>query len=519
MLVLAAMAAGGLAACGGGSGDGGGETAVTASKDVMEGVGAQLEATTTTGAPVAAPTSMADWEALWAEERAAIVQRIKTEKLGVSADGKTLTGPEGYQIDLSKCPPDWSETQGLTDTEIKMGWAAPLSGAQADFGGIPKGATAVLEEYSKQGVFKDSAGKTRKVNMVTRDDSYDPAKTIPLVDELMDSEKVFALLVMISPGGLSTYDKTNQRCMPQMITTGHPAWGDPVNHPWTTGHILSYSTEAVLWGSYIQQNLAKWGGKATVAGLVMSNDFGKAYEGAFKGYLKQAGIEDKVTFVTEVIEPQAPTVKDQMTTLGSRNPDVFIAMTTGTSCTQSITEASENGMKERLKAAFLPSVCKASSFLAKDKVGGDGMASDGWWVVGGGLKDFNGAAFDNDPWVKWAREVLGKAGYDYKSSGNLTWGASLGWQITQALLIAGELPGGLTRANLNLAWRSMDMSSPALVEGVKFNMNGNKDAFLIEGADLSQWNAAQQKWEVRNIVELSGKSGLCAWSTSTRSCG
>ncbi|MCC6435779.1 MAG: ABC transporter substrate-binding protein [Acidimicrobiales bacterium] len=521
MTVAAALAAAGVAACGGDDGaTTASETAGSIDEGVREGISEQLESSTTVATEDAAvePATIEGWEALWAEERAAIVARVTENNWGKSADGTTVTGPEGYTIDLSKCPTDWSDTEGLTDTSIKIGWPAPLSGAQADFGALPKGAEAFLSSYSERGLFKDVNGKQRTVTVVTRDDGYDPAKTIPLVDEMLDAEKVFGTATMISPGGLSTYDKTNQRCVPQFITTGHPAWGDPVNHPWTTGMLLSYSTEAVLWGSFIEQNLDAWGGKATIAALVMNNDFGKAYEASLRAFIEQSPRKADMELITEVIEPQAPTIKDQMTTLGSKNPQVYIAMLTGTTCTQSITEVSENGMKEQLKAAFLPSVCKASSFVAKDKVGGDGMASDGWWIVGGGLKDFNAAAFDTDPWVSYARGVLADAGYDYKASGNFGWGISLGWQLAQAFLIAGELPGGLTRTNFNLAIRSMDMTNPALVSGVKFNMDGNKDAFLIEGADLSQWSAADQSWKVQSIVELSGKSKLCAWDAAAHAC-
>ena len=46
---------------------------------------------------------MEEWEALWTKERAAVVKRIKNNKWGVSADGKTLTGPEGFTVDLSAC--------------------------------------------------------------------------------------------------------------------------------------------------------------------------------------------------------------------------------------------------------------------------------------------------------------------------------------------------------------------------------------------------------------------------------
>ena len=40
------------------------------------------------------PTSIDAWEALWAEQRDAIVKRIKDNKWGKSADGKNVTGPE-----------------------------------------------------------------------------------------------------------------------------------------------------------------------------------------------------------------------------------------------------------------------------------------------------------------------------------------------------------------------------------------------------------------------------------------
>ena len=47
--------------------------------------------------------------------------------------------------------------------------------------------------------FKDSTGKTRQLRVVTRDDGYDPARTVPLVDELLDNEKVFAQSTIGTP--------------------------------------------------------------------------------------------------------------------------------------------------------------------------------------------------------------------------------------------------------------------------------------------------------------------------------
>src|SRR5690606_18826076 len=116
--------------------------------------------------------------------------------------------------------------------------------------------------------------------------------------------------------------------------TGHPAWGDPVNHPWTTGLQMAYNTEAVLWGAFIEQRLEEFGGKVKVASLVMNNDFGKAYDSGFKAFLAQSPEAANIEYVSETIEPQAPTVKGPMTTLAAEQPDVFIAMLAGTPCTQ-----------------------------------------------------------------------------------------------------------------------------------------------------------------------------------------
>ena len=261
---------------------------------------------------------------------------------------RRVTGPGDFKIDLSVCPAGWSNTEGLSDTEIKIGHTTAQSGTLADYGNIARGADVLFKYYNAQGAFKDSAGKTRKVNYITKDDGYDAARTIPLVDELLNSEKVFWMQTLGSPNTMKTYDTINKACVPQAIVmTGHPAWGDPVNHPWTGGFQLAYNTEAVLWGAFVEQNIDKLtakDGKATVAALVMNNDFGKAYDAGFKNFLAQSAMKDKIEYVTETIEPSAPTVTDPMTTLQSKSPELFIAMTAGASCTQSINAAAENGM-------------------------------------------------------------------------------------------------------------------------------------------------------------------------------
>jgi hypothetical protein len=161
------------------------------------------------------------------------VKRITDNKWGLSADGKTITGPEGFTIDVSKCAAGWNNVEGLTDTDIKIGQAMAQSGTLAIYGQIGEGITIHFDNLNKAGGIKDSTGKTRKITYIIKDDGYDAARTIPLVDELIDSEKVFIMWTLGSPNTLATYDKLNQRCIPQPFpATSHPA-GDLVNHPWT----------------------------------------------------------------------------------------------------------------------------------------------------------------------------------------------------------------------------------------------------------------------------------------------
>ncbi|MEA3213896.1 MAG: branched-chain amino acid transport system substrate-binding protein [Acidimicrobiia bacterium] len=466
---------------------------------------------------------MDEWEALWATERAAVVKRIKDNKWGKSADGKTVTGPEGYTLDLTKCPAGWSDTEGLTDTEIKFGHTLPNSGPAADYGNVGKSMGAIFAYYSDKGFFKDALGKTRKVNYITKDDGYDPARTIPLTDELLDSEKVFTLSNLGTAPSLKNYDKLNQRCIAEpFVQSGHPAFGDPVNHPWSIGMQLAYNTEAVFWGSFIDQHFAELSAgksKVTVASLISNNDFGKAYDVGFKVYLAQSPNKDKISYVSETVEPTAPTVTDPMTTLAAKSPDVFIAMLFSSYCTQAVTAAAQNGMHDKAKYLFQPSVCPGNTYVKKEAVGSDGTASNGWWQVNPGTKEINDPAQFSDPFIAWARDMLTSKGIDPKSSSTLGSGIYYGWSWVQALITAGMLDGGLTRTNLALATHAMSITHPYHLPGIGFNVDGTKDSYYAEGGMFQRWDSAKQTWERQgNIIDLSGKSKNCPYDPSTGLC-
>ncbi|HCB37767.1 MAG TPA: hypothetical protein DEP66_06125 [Acidimicrobiaceae bacterium] len=447
--------------------------------------------------------------------------KISSGEYGVDADN-VLRGPAGFEIDMNNCPDDWSNTSGITHDEIRIGHTTAQSGQLAPYGNIAVGWENYLnwinanEPLSVTGSANDDGRggtNTRDLVLLVKDDAYVAAQTIEFVDELIESENVFSILTLGSPNTLAVYDKINSECIPHpYVMTGHPAWGDPVNHPWTSGLQMSYSTEAILWGAWIQSNLADEL-PVRVAGLVMDNDFGLAYELGFEEWA-ESNPEVVSEFLPVRHDPAAPTLTNQITSINAFGPDVFISMTAGTPCLLAIQEVESSGLGEDLSAAFTPSVCKAiAAYMAPA-----GEAADKWWVVGGGGKDSTDPKHIDEPFVKFVNENLEAGGLDPTIS-LFAVGYNYGYPYVESLRIASELPGGLTRTNFILAVRATSIYHPLLLDGITFAANGAADGYFVEGSDYSQFDADGQTWDiVGDIVDVNGKSTNCAWDKDEGGC-
>src|SRR5215510_12511498 len=204
-----------------------------------------------------------------------------------------------------------------------------------------------------------------------------------------------------------------------------------------------------------------------------------------------------------------------MTALAAEDADIFIAMLAGAQMSQLILEAAQNGMKEQAKYLIAGQGAAQLTIVGKAKMGGDGSASDGWWVLNPGVKDLTDPAFQNDPFVSWFIDQLRSKGIDPKSSTQLGTGAGYGVAQSQALAIAGQLDGGLTRSNYMVAIRTLDLTSPMMIPGIRFHMDGLNDPFIVEAGIFQTWNAASQVWVNQgSVINIDGKSKPCAWNQS-----
>ena len=442
-----------------------------------------------------------------AELVADLSAKIESGEYGVG-DDNVLRGPGGFEIDMSTCPADWSDTTGITDSEVRIGHTTAQSGNLAAYGNIALG----WDNYN-QWVNANGGINGLDITLITKDDGYVAAQTIEFVDELIEAENVFYIVTLGSPNTLAVYDKLNAECIPQpFVMTGHPAWGDPVNHPWTTGLQLSYSTESILWGNWIRDNLADEL-PVTVAGLVMDNDFGLAYEKGFEAYA-EANPDVVEEFVPVRHDPAAPTLTNEVTTIAAAAPEVFISMTAGNPCLLAIQEVDAVGLLDTLSAAFTPSVCKGiAAYMAPA-----GPAADDWWIVGGGVKDTTDPAYIDEPFIQFINTTLADAGLDPSISLYGT-GYLYGYPYVEALRVAADLPGGLSRTNFIIATRGLNIKHPLLLDGISFAANGNEDSYYIEGSDFSLFDADAQSWSiVGDIVDVNGGSPNCAWDKDNGGC-
>ncbi|MBI3198822.1 MAG: ABC transporter substrate-binding protein, partial [Rhodospirillales bacterium] len=224
---------------------------------------------------------------------------------------------------------------GATDKEIKIGNTNPYSGPASSYGVIGK----CIEAYWKS--VNDRGGiNGRMVKFVTLDDGYSPPKTVELVRQLVEQEKVLAMFQTLgTPTNTAIHKYMNQKKVPQLfVATGASKWGKPKEFPWTMGFQPDYHTEAVIYAKHILANV-----KDPKIGVLMQNDdYGKDYWGGFKdGLGKDANkVVKHVTY-----ETTDPTVDSQIIQLKDSGANVFFNISIPKFAAQAIRKAADLGWK------------------------------------------------------------------------------------------------------------------------------------------------------------------------------
>ena len=400
----------------------------------------------------------------------------------------------GAVLDTTQCPGGWDSTQGITDSEIRIGISLPQSGALAGFGTIAEGMQ----------IYFDNADPIdgKSVKIISRDDGYESGRTVTNVGEMIDTENLFAFSHIIgSPNNLAVRDTLQEECIPQLFnSTGLPQWGDPENYPWTIGQLLNYSTESLIWCDYLSKELGDGG---TVAAIYANNDFGKAYQKFFEKCAPEVGLD---IVATELHDPNADNVQNEVTTLAASGAQAFVVGTSGANCPRSVGGARAAGWDTVI---MVSATCQNIGLFW----GSNPDVFKGIKVITT-TKDIGDPRWADDAWVKKVRTELTAAGVDPDAGAQQT-GYAFAEQLEHVLVQAAASAEGLNRGTLMQATWQQDWTAQNMLPGSTAKADGANDGFIIEAGEISELvlddAAGTLTWSaVSDLINQEGQLGKFA---------
>ena len=409
---------------------------------------------------------------------AACSSRSDTE--GTVSEGSTGSEGGGTEesvafIDPEKDCTDYQGTQGVEGDTIKIGTIRPESGPYAIYDNVTKGMEAYFKASNAAGGIEAGDGKKYQVELIKKNDEYDPAKTPALAKELVEQEGVFALVGDIgTETNKSIRDYMNENCVPNIaLATGSTQWGGANAYPWYISALPSYATEAHAWVEYLKETKPD----AKIALLYQDDDFGQSYKAAI-----EKGIEgtDLTVVDDESFNPLSGTSTEaSVTALSQSDADVFIVGIGGTPCPQTLSFMPDTWTPQ----TFISVTC--ASKLAMSLAGGK---DQGVFIAQATLDPADPADATNPKIVDFKEQaVIG--GLD---EGSIEGGISApGWGFASMFALGLENAATVDRAAVMNALYALDGTTFGLLrDEVTVNTDGAKDPWAIEGFRIAQREGA-----------------------------
>jgi branched-chain amino acid transport system substrate-binding protein len=364
---------------------------------------------------------------------------------------------------------------GVTDTEIKIGNTNPYSGPASSYAAIARTIDAYFKAVNEAGGIGG-----RKIKFISLDDGYSPPKTVEVVRQLVEQDKIFALFQPLgTPCNTAIHKYMNQRKVPQLfVATGASKWGDPKNFPWTMGFQPDYHTEAVIYAKHILASVKD----AKIAVLHQNDDYGRDYLGGFKeGLGKEAGrIVRTVTY-----EATDPTVDSQIIQLKDSGANVFFNVSAPKAAAQGIRKAAEIDWKP---VHYLNNVSASVAAVMKPA----GFDNAQGIITAAYIMDATDKAWDNNEemkaWRAWMDKNMPQAN---KADANHIYGYAVAALMTETLKRCGN---EMTRANLMKQAASFQKYRlPLLLPGITINTSPT-DFYPIQAVQLQRFKG--ETWEL-----------------------
>jgi branched-chain amino acid transport system substrate-binding protein len=365
---------------------------------------------------------------------------------------------------------------GVTDTEIKIGNIMPYSGPASAFSILGKVEAAYFKKINDEGGING-----RKINFISYDDGYSPAKTVEQARRLVESDEVFLLFSPLGTASNTAIQKyLNTRKIPQLfVGSGASKWDNPSQFPWTMGLAPSYLSEGKAYARFLLKEHP--GGKVAV--IYQNDDFGKD----FLNGLKQ-GLGDKAATMivaSEGYEITEPTVDSRVVNLKASGANVLVNISAPKFAAQVIKKLNELNWKP---VHIIDSVSASIETVMKPA----GIDAAQGIISATYVKDPADPQWKSDAEVKEFDEFLTKY---YPEAGRSDILIGAGYLTAQALVhVLKQLGDNLTRENVMKHASSMkNVHAKMLLPGISLNTSATNYA-VIEQLRLTKLNG--ERWEM-----------------------
>ena len=388
---------------------------------------------------------------------------------------------------------------GVTANSIKIGTTTPLSGPASFYAPVSKGANAYYQYVNAHGGING-----RKIDFVILDDSYDPAKAVPLTHQLVEQEQVYAVVGQLgTPINTATRPYLNDQKVPDIfVATGATKWGaDYKTYPWTIGLQPDYQSEAKV---YAKDIIAKHP-NAKIGVLYQNDDFGKDYVTGLT-----AGLGSNASWIvsTQSYEATSVDVSSQVAALKDKGVDVLLIAAIPT---QGIVAMKTLAKLNWKPTVYITNVLSSTVITRAVIAAGGGNYIDGMTSTFYG-KDVNDPKWASDPVIASYKNVLSQYCTPQPcdpTDGTYASGMGGAWLVVQILKSLGK--DGVTRDALMHAARNMNVtacSNPNPVSADKV-FSGSCDPWLFPGLTIK--TGGDNQWPITQLAPATFSTAKGNW--------
>jgi branched-chain amino acid transport system substrate-binding protein len=373
-------------------------------------------------------------------------------------------------------------SDGVSDSEIRIGNIMPYTGPLAAFGAIGRAEAAYFDRVNDNGGING-----RRVKFISYDDSSSPATAVERTKALVETDKVLLMFGSFgTPSNLATRNYLNAKKTPQLfVAAGDSGWANPGAFPWSMGWQPTFRAEGRIYANYIQAAYPE----RKIAILWQNDQFGR---GLLQGL--QEGLGDLARMIvadTTLDLSDSSSLEQQIAVLKNSGAEILVSDLAPAVAAQAMRKIAELDWRP-VYILVNASASIASTLRPAGLQNASGVISTSF------LKDANDPAWKDDPAMKEWLSFMDKYYPDGdKDDTNAVFGYAAAETLFQVLSQCGN---DFSRENVMRQAASLrGFQSSVALPGITFN-TGPADFHPIKRLRLVQFDGAA--WQpIGDVIE------------------